>query len=319
MEHDTYRNHDWPKQVGDAVATNYLQIRTTDLDILGGTILSYHHSPWPPSSSKPTVVLIPDFATTVDIFRYQLADAELTEHVNLLAIEHPGHGKTRIGNAGWTEKDAASVTLAGLDAFKLTDPVFVAGLGQGGRIAAQLALMAPDRIAGLIPISTSLDAEDTASRDSLTTTIDKWSSPDAFRLFQPDAKFLEEHVLCHLGPSCSQADQDFWTIVVKKNWCGEDGRKRAHMAAVSLRDHEPLLESLDELKCPILWLQGGASEGAAHDAKQQTEKLGSAEKRLEILADASRALPWSGSAHMNKLLLEFVQQYATPVGKTSTP
>lgn len=110
----------------------------------------------------------------------------------MLAIESLGHGKTRTERLEWTEKDSASTILATLDAFEVPGKVYVAGVGQGGRIAVQIALLAPEHIAGIVPISVTINTLESASKERLSMYIDKWSHPYVFRMFEPDAKFVEE-------------------------------------------------------------------------------------------------------------------------------
>jgi len=48
--------------------------------------------------------------------------------------------------------------------------------------------------------------------------------------------------------------RSFWFKEVKKNYQGEEGRKRIRMAAINLRDRDGLHLRLSDVVCPVLWL-----------------------------------------------------------------
>lgn len=95
--------------------------------------------------SSPTLVLIIPFTTTVDYYLPEFKNKELTEHVNLLAIEPLGHGATETLAETITYWDSALAFLQTMDALGI-DKAFVAGTSQGGWMAARMALLAPSRV-----------------------------------------------------------------------------------------------------------------------------------------------------------------------------
>jgi pimeloyl-ACP methyl ester carboxylesterase len=327
MDHNTYQDKLWTKQIGDSLRTDDLQTRTVDLDMLGGTIASYYHAPWPPNPSNPTLVMINGFGTTADIFRHQLNDSLLTGSVNMLAIEPLGHGKTRTESAEFSNWDSAAMCVEVVKALNITGQVFVTGIGQGGWIAVQMALLAPDRIAGLIPIDTSMDSESERSRKlgcwdapaELTPYIDAWAKPYVYRIFEPDSKFVERQVSSGLGDDASQAEKDFWTVTMRKHWSGEAGRKRARMSAINLRDRESLHSRLSEITCPVLWLHGSRdSVYSVELAREEIEMfVNSPDKRLEVVDAGTHYSMWSKSEEVNGQLLRCVEQYRGEVGQSS--
>ena len=84
--------------------------------------------------------------------------------VNLLAVEPYGHGATQAGHRHFTHWDSAIANLQVPDALDIQD-AFVLGTSQGGWIAARTALLAPDRIRGIIPLGTSMDFDSSRSRE----------------------------------------------------------------------------------------------------------------------------------------------------------
>ena len=56
------------------------------------------------------------------------------------------------------------------------------------------------------------------------------------------------------GKDVDQATRDFWREECRKNYSGDDGRRRARMATINLRDRDGLRGRLWDVTCPVLWL-----------------------------------------------------------------
>lgn len=110
---------------------------------LGGIEVGYKLSSLDPA--KPTLVLINPFTTTVDYYLPEFENRQLTDRLNLLAVEPISHGATRAKTETFTYWDSAIVFLQLLDALGV-ERAFVAGTSQGGVMAAQMALLAPQRV-----------------------------------------------------------------------------------------------------------------------------------------------------------------------------
>ncbi|KAK6400575.1 hypothetical protein LTR95_019291, partial [Oleoguttula sp. CCFEE 5521] len=132
--------------------------KTVHVPHLGGIEAAYQ-MPQPYDSSKPTLVLVNSFTTSSELYRSQYANKDLTNALNLISIELLGHGQTRTKSENFTYWDTAIMNLQVLDALKITGKIFVLGTSQGGWITVRMALLAPDKIAGIIPLGTSLDNE----------------------------------------------------------------------------------------------------------------------------------------------------------------
>jgi len=119
---------------------------------LGGTDAAYQ-MPREYDPSKPTVVLVNAFTTSSDLFQDQFKDSNLTDNMNLLAIELLGHGQTRTTREQWTYWDTAEMNLQVLDALGI-DRAFVLGISQGGWITVLMALLRPEKVTmSSIPVS----------------------------------------------------------------------------------------------------------------------------------------------------------------------
>lgn len=116
---------------------------------LGGTIAAYQTS-GSLSSSKPTLVMVNSFLTNSNLYGSQYANENLTNNMNLVAIELLGHGETKTKNENWTYWDTAIMNLQVIEALEkrgeIKGKVFVLGTSQGGWITARMALLAPERV-----------------------------------------------------------------------------------------------------------------------------------------------------------------------------
>lgn len=69
--------------------------KTIRVPHLGGIQAAYQ-MPQPYNPSLPTLVMVNSFTTSSELYRSQYANRELTDNMNLLAIELLGHGQTRV-------------------------------------------------------------------------------------------------------------------------------------------------------------------------------------------------------------------------------
>ena len=67
--------------------------KTVQVPHLGGIDAAYQ-MPKPYDANKPTLVLVNSFTTSSELYRSQYANTELTNAMNLIAIELLGHGQT---------------------------------------------------------------------------------------------------------------------------------------------------------------------------------------------------------------------------------
>ncbi|MGO9271442.1 MAG: alpha/beta fold hydrolase [Terriglobia bacterium] len=104
----------------------------------------------------PAVVLWPSLFCDASLWRHQVD--ELARDHRLLLVEGPGHGRSEPRRTSFTLEDCARATVEILDAAGL-DRAVLAGLSWGGMTFMRVALQAPERVAALVLIDTSADAE----------------------------------------------------------------------------------------------------------------------------------------------------------------
>jgi pimeloyl-ACP methyl ester carboxylesterase len=116
------------------------------------------------AGSGPAVVLGHGFLCDADYWAPQI-DA-LASRYRVIVPELWGHGGSGPLSAGiGSIRDVARHYLDLLDALEV-DRCTIVGLSMGGMWGAELALMAPERVSGLVLMDTSLAAEPAASHDA---------------------------------------------------------------------------------------------------------------------------------------------------------
>lgn len=125
-----------------------------------------------------------------------------------------------------------------------------------------MALLAPERISGIIPLGTSMDSETQRTRDlgcwngtaDVSAPINEWTTKENTPDFEPSTEYCDFLIDIGFGKDVNQEVRDFWRKEIKNNYRGDDGRRRARMAAINLRDRDTLHGRLFDIRCPVLWL-----------------------------------------------------------------
>ena len=277
-----------------------------------------YRMPFPYDPSKPTLVLINSFTTSSDLYTSQYGDPKLTSAMNLLAIELLGHGRTRTPYENFTYWDTALMNLQVMEALGIKK-AFVLGTSQGGWITVRMALLAPEKIEGIVPLGTSMDSESERTRslgcwdaiDFCTKIIEKWTTTKATPDFEPDDDFCKFLIDVGFGKNCDSSVRDYWKKTIKSNYQGDDGRKRARMAAINLRGRDGLHGRLFDVRCPVMWLQGTDDPiYSVANAEQEIQMfVNSPETKLVTVQNGQHFLSASHPKEVNDALIEFVGKW----------
>ncbi len=181
--------------------------------------------------------MVNSFTTSVEQYRPQFADEQLTAAANLLAIEPYGHGQTRAAYEQFTYWDSAVANLQVLDALEIAE-AFVLGTSQGGWIAARMAILAPGTVRGIIPLGTSMDFESPRSRELgcwdgiefCTPAIDALAEPVAEDWVIP-IELVDAVLKEGLGEDVPSEERSFWHATYQQNYTGDAGRKRVRISS----------------------------------------------------------------------------------------
>lgn len=290
--------------------------RTIDIPHLGGSTVGYRFGkPYDPS--LPTLIMNNSFTTSAELLSPQFADEELTKVANLLSIEPYGHGKTRSTYRQFTYWDSAIANLQVLDALGI-DKAFAMGTSQGGWIVTQTAMLAPDRIKGIMPLGTSMDRESQQSQELgcwdgtefCTPAIDTLAEPVSEDWVVPD-EFVIGVLGAGLGDSVSDEDQAFWLDVYRRNYSGDSGRERLRICSINLRDRDSLLARLNSVTCPVLWIHGTADSvySVANAEDGIARFTGSKDAQLKVVEGGQHFLSASDPKEVNAAAVDFINKW----------
>jgi pimeloyl-ACP methyl ester carboxylesterase len=121
-----------------------LPAKTVTVPHLTGSKIGYY-LPKPVVGSKPTLILIAPWLSSVSFYKKQFADPELADKVNLVAFEPLGHGSSQTKSPQYTVWNSAIAFIQVMDALGIKSAI-VLGTSFGGYIAARMALHAPSRV-----------------------------------------------------------------------------------------------------------------------------------------------------------------------------
>jgi len=283
---------------------------------LGGITVHYAlGAPYNPS--KPSALLIPGFMTTLDLFEPQFNDKDLLQKVNLVAVDPLGHGKTKgPANGHWTYWDNAIVMQQVMEALSI-EKWWVVGTAQGGWIAPRMALLAGDKIRGIVIMGTSQDSESAASREVgcwdgnsvFDPLISAWSTPPSSgEEWTIPEEFVETIIKLALGETFGPEKQALWKKKIMEVYKGEEGRKKALMCAICLRDRDSLQARLGDVKCPVIWCHGTADPvfSIAHAQREIKLFTSCPHARLEIIDQGSHYMSATHPDPIKKGLLGLI-------------
>ncbi|MCF6746179.1 alpha/beta hydrolase [Blastococcus sp. KM273128] len=289
---------------------------TVQIPHLGGSAIG-HRLGRAYDPSLPTLVMVNSFTTSVELYRPQFADEQLSAAANLLAIEPYGHGATRATYRQYTYWDTAIAGLQVLDALGIPD-AFVLGTSQGGWIAARMAMLAPDRIKGIVPLGTSMDFESQRSRELGCWNGVEFCTPAIDALAQPvgddwviPTELVDATLAEGMGDDVPDDERAFWHKTHQQNYAGDDGRERLRTSSINLRDRDGLHARLDSVRCPVLWMHGTADRvySVANAEAEIGLFVSSPQAELRVVEGGQHFLSATNPDVVNAATAEFVDRW----------
>ena len=283
---------------------------------LGTSTIGYRFGK-PYDASLPTLVMVNSFSTSVELYRPQFGDAQLSGAANLLAIELYGHGATRSSWEHFTYWDTAVANLQVLDALGIPQ-AFVLGTSQGGWVAARMAMLAPSVVKGIVPLGTSMDFESERSRalgcwdgvEFCTPSIDALAAEVEDDWVVP-AEFVDAVLEAGLGEEVSPDERAFWRATHQQNYTGNAGRQRLRISAINLRDRDGLHGRLDSVRCPVLWMQGTADQvySVANAEDEIRRFVNAVDTELRVVEGGQHFLSASNPGEVNAATAHFIDRW----------
>jgi pimeloyl-ACP methyl ester carboxylesterase len=180
----------------------------------------------------------------------------------------------------------------------------------------RMAILAPQKIKGVIPLGTSMDYESAASREMGCWDADAFCSPWINDLaskvssdWEPSDQYCNDLIDPAFGSNIDAETRAFWTARLKKNYKGDDGRRRLRMCTINLRDRDGLRGRLDYVECPILWLHGTEDVvyAAAHAEKEIKMFPNAKSAELKLIEGGHHFLSATNPVEVKEHALSFIQ------------
>lgn len=234
-------------------------------------------------ASREDLVLLHGFAGTHRTWDGVLSHLD-GERYRPLALDLPGHGEL----AGQTEQlDFATCVSSVLE--RSPERFMLCGYSMGGRIALQLALRAPQRVAGLVLVACSPGIEHAAERASrraadraFADVIERGSIGEFARRWCAQPMFAHE-----------PADVD---ALARADYCRNDPvAVAAVLRALGTGEMVPSWSRLDELPMPVTLIAGDRDDKFQRIVVRMAELLPNA--RVEIVPGGHR-LPLESPAQV---------------------
>lgn len=149
-------------------------LRHAELD---GLDLVYAES----GSVEPALVLVHCWGGDMSFWHYQVEG--LSGEMRVITLDLPGHGASQVPDGPLTQELMARAVLAVMDAAGV-ETAFLAGHSMGASVVRQVALMAPERVHGLILVDGALfpapatPEEEAAWSQAMQGFMDQFSGPD---------------------------------------------------------------------------------------------------------------------------------------------
>ncbi|KAI5475867.1 hydrolase [Pseudohyphozyma bogoriensis] len=251
--------------------------------------------------SKPTLALVNSFATSVDMYSTQMAEAELTSAFNLIAIGLLGHeveAKLLGPGQGFTFWDQADLVLAVMQELGV-EKFYILGTSQGGFIGLRAAVRAPHRVQGLIACGSGFFQD---------LCDDAWNAKEEF---SPPPEFFDWIFPLGWGLDAKPELLAFWKKSLLERYSGVDGGRRFFGALAELLDRDVMHNLMQHIKCPIWFLHGEKDVGIPPSlVKEQFAWVPSTvDARLEFVEGGAHFLSQSRPEAIKEYVLEFHKKY----------
>jgi len=290
-------------------------VKSIRVNHLNGTSIGYQ-LPKPIVGSKATLVLIPPFGLGAAIFKPQVSDPALLASVNLLVLEPIGQGISKTNATVHSAWDSAAAFLQALDALGVKK-TFVLGESAGGWIAARMALYAPDRIQGLIPVASDLDNTGPSVID--TALIQKMAeiNPVLSLLLSPEGSEWSPSepnaasIAATLGISPVPEDKDRFVsaLTASNTYKSSADKERLRQAVLASMTRDSLISRLDDIKCPVLWIAGANDPFAIKEGVTAQVGRIRGEVQFETVPGAYHLPTFTHPVQVAELVVGFVRKH----------
>lgn len=184
----------------------------------------------------PVVLLAHEFFMDSSMFAAQRA--ALTPEFRIVSWDARGHGRTRDQRLPFTFWTSARDALTVLDHLGIEQAV-VGGTAQGGFTALRTALLAPERVTGLVLISTEAGGLSSAQSVATLRFLDRWYDESSR---ERAAQRLADWFI---------GDDEWYRTIWTRRWLARPARD-IEVAAGCVLARDSVADRLGEITCPAL-------------------------------------------------------------------
>jgi pimeloyl-ACP methyl ester carboxylesterase len=242
------------------------------------------------------VLLIHGFPFSSRMWRPQLES--LSGQARLLAPDLPGFGDSPVGEPPYNVDLLAEDCLSVLDTLDITEPAVVGGLSMGGYVALAFARLFPDRMRGLMLLSTRAgadSAEGKANRDKSIAQVEQNGPSVITEGMYP--KFL--------APNNYTAKPEIATEL--KEIMKGATREGVVAALTAMRDRPDSTELLKTISVPTLVIHGREDQVIPFSEAEVMAKA-IANSELHLIDNAGHLPNLEQPAEFNRYVGEFLKK-----------
>lgn len=237
----------------------------------------------------PVVLLGHEFFMDRTMFASQVA--ALSPEFRIVTWDARGHGRTRDEGLPFTYWTAARDALTVLDQLGVERAV-VGGTSQGGFSALRTALLAPERVAALILISTEAHSPTTRELETSRRFLDCWWEPSI------------RHALADHMARWLIGDDAWHRAVWTQRWLARDPHE-LEAAAGCLLARDSILDRLSEITCPALVVHPGKAGVPRAHALEMAHQLETT--RFVDIEGARQAVNMTHPTQVNSAIRDFLR------------
>ncbi|PUA82801.1 alpha/beta fold hydrolase [Nocardioides currus] len=240
-------------------------------------------------SGAPAILLSHGLFMNRSMFEPQVT--HFRDRHRCIAWDERSHGDTE-----WTGPyslwDSARDQLALMDHLDIDRAVLV-GMSQGGLLSLRTALLAPERVLGLVMLSSQAGTINPESGAAFTTMADTWQGgPSQDTLAAIGGKIL--------GPG---VDEDVWFA----HWRGMPAQ-HVRDAVSALTSRDDLTDRLGEIACPTLVVHGSADASTGLDRARAVHDGVPDSRGMVVVPDAPHAANLTDPQAVNSAIDSFLAQ-----------
>ena len=250
------------------------------------------------NADEPVALMWPSLFTDHRMWLHQIPALHAAGW-RTLVLDPPGHGRSPGLKRGFTIDECAEAAIEVLDALHVDTPVVAFGTSWGGMIAPRIALLAPERVRGLVLFNTTAESAAPLER-AKNILLTKMLGARAL-----DTIVDRMLVSLQLSAETRRRTPELATEL-NRNVRSWNRRGVIRTVRAVLVDRDSTLDALRYVKTPALIVSGKEDTilPSSH-SRRIAEKLANA-RHVEV-AGAAHLVPLEQPEAANKLILDFVE------------